>query len=384
MRIAFVIDGLGAGGAQRVLVNMANYWAQKRHAIEILTLEPKGMAPFYQLDESVVYRPLSETRDSNSSIEYLTNNLRRTRVMRKAIRRSAPDVVISLVDRMNVLALLASIGLGIPVVVCEHSDPAQHQIGGRGIELLRELLYRRADSVVMLTKTALSYFGPGIRRRGVVMPNWISLPTKAEGAASGRTCHHKVISVGRLSEEKGFDFLIQAFAKVRPEFPVWSLTIWGEGEQRTKLEVLRDRLGLRECVQLPGVTKVPFKEMTESDLFVSSSRYEGFPMVVLEAMACNLPVVAFDCPSGNREIIRHEVDGLLVPPQDVDALAGAMSRLMGNAALRNQLAKRAGEVVQRFDTEKVMAQWEELLGKILCSSTPRLWWYPDTRSKRPC
>ncbi len=371
MRIAFVIDGLGTGGAQRVLVNMANYWAQKRHAIEVLTLEPKGMAPFYQLDDSVVYRPLAQTRDSNSRMEFLANNLRRTMAMRKAIRSSAPDVIISLADRMNVLALLASIGLGVPVVVCEHSDPAQQQIGGPGIELLRRLLYGHADSVVMLTHTALSYFGPGIRRRGVVIPNSISVPPEARGSSAGRACHHKVISVGRLSEEKGFDFLIEAFAKVRPKFPLWSLTIWGEGGQRARLEALRDRLGLRECVQLPGVTKSPFKEMTESDLFVSSSRYEGFPMVVLEAMACNLPVVAFDCPSGNREIIRHEVDGILVPPQDAHALADAMSRLMGNAALRNQMAKRAGEVVQQFDTEKVMGQWEKLLGKILGGSAQR-------------
>jgi glycosyltransferase involved in cell wall biosynthesis len=365
MKVTFAISSLGLGGAERVLVNMAHYWSNKGHSIEIMTLQPKDNVPFYELDDALIHSPLSLAGESNNVIQFLTNNLRRTRVIRAAIRRSKPDVVISLMDRVNVLVLLASIGLGIPVIVCEHNDPAHYSIGGRGWELLRGLTYSRADSVVVLTNKALSYFGPRIRRRALVIPNGISLPAEAIALSSCQRCNHKIISLGRLAEQKGFDYLLQAFSQVHPKFPQWSLTIWGEGPERATLETLRERLGLGACVHLPGTTQSPFKKMRESDLFVSSSRFEGFPMVLLEAMACNLPVIGFDCPSGTREIIRHDVDGVLVPPEDVNALADAMSRLMGNALLRNQLAQRAGEVVQRFSMEKVMGQWEELLGKVL-------------------
>ncbi|HEY6972058.1 MAG TPA: glycosyltransferase, partial [Candidatus Angelobacter sp.] len=161
---------------------------------------------------------------------------------------------------------------------------------------------------------------------------------------------------------------LPAFARIAGRHPDWSLTIIGQGPLRSKLEEQSKSLNLADRVRFAGEVTDPFSLLCAADLFVFSSRFEGFGMALAEAMACGLPAVSFDCPSGPAEIIRHEVDGILVPSENVNALAAALDRLMSDPEERKRLAARAPEAETRFNPEKILAQWQELLNQLLSSS----------------
>jgi GalNAc-alpha-(1->4)-GalNAc-alpha-(1->3)-diNAcBac-PP-undecaprenol alpha-1,4-N-acetyl-D-galactosaminyltransferase len=366
MRLTFVISALGAGGAERVMATIANYWAEHGWHVTLLTLDDGREPPFYHLHDAIHLRPLAIAGGSPNPLRRVRLSLKRILALRRALAASDPDLVISFIDRINILTLLASRGLRVPVIVSEHIDPAQRPLG-RGWKITQKWLYRYGSSVVLLTESALPYFPRRVRQRARVIPNPVVVHR------NGRVCENcdelpmarTLLAMGRLDEQKGFDMLLQAFASVALHHPAWSLVIWGDGPQRPFLEARRDALGLRERVSFPGLTKQPFEHMARAHLFVLSSRYEGFPMVLCEAMACGLPVVSFDCPSGPRDIVRDGVDGLLVPPNDVLALAAALDRLMSDENARHRLAQRAPEVLERFGLERVMGMWEETITSLV-------------------
>jgi glycosyltransferase involved in cell wall biosynthesis len=167
--------------------------------------------------------------------------------------------------------------------------------------------------------------------------------------------------MGRLVRQKGFDLLLEAFARCRTSHPRWTLRILGRGEERQALEAQARALNLGDAVEFAGVVKNPQDHLAQSQLFVLSSRYEGFPNALLEAMASGLAVVATDCPTGPADIVTHDENGLLVPAGDVGALAAAMDRLMSDAGERRRLGERAREVQARFAPETILAAWDRLL-----------------------
>jgi GalNAc-alpha-(1->4)-GalNAc-alpha-(1->3)-diNAcBac-PP-undecaprenol alpha-1,4-N-acetyl-D-galactosaminyltransferase len=363
LKVCFFIWGLRAAGAERVLSFLANAWSAKGWRITILTMEDGQAEPFYPLAEAVEVRALDLLKDSASFASGLGNNLRRVRAIRRAFREAAPDVVISFVDKANVLAVLASRGLGIPLVISERTDPSRRSLG-RWWTVLRDFAYPRADTLVFQSQAVLDWFPPRARRKGVVIPNPVPPPPIAE-PSQRENLPKRLVAMGRLFPVKGFDLLLEAFAVAAAQEPGWVLDIWGEGPERATLEAQARRLGLGGRVRFPGLTERPFEILRSADLFILSSRAEGFPNVLVEAMACGLPVLSTDFGGAAKEIIRDGVDGVLVPSGDPSALASAMLRLMSDPAARARLSQRAPEVVARYSGERILALWEEAIGRTL-------------------
>ena len=180
------------------------------------------------------------------------------------------------------------------------------------------------------------------------------------------------MAVGRLTEQKGFDLLIPAFARAAARHPGWTLDIWGAGEARETLAAVIDASRCGTRIRMRGLSAQPGGWARDAAAFVLSSRWEGFPNVLGEAMACGLPSVAFDCAFGPAEMIRDGHDGLLVPAEDQAALERALDRIMGDATLRERLGSNAREIGQRLAPPRVAAEWTRLLAGMLVAPAPHL------------
>jgi GalNAc-alpha-(1->4)-GalNAc-alpha-(1->3)-diNAcBac-PP-undecaprenol alpha-1,4-N-acetyl-D-galactosaminyltransferase len=363
MKITLVIYAMGLGGAQRVMSILANYWATHGWEVTLITLADRSRPSFYQLGSQIKLVQLGIIGDSPNFLQILRTGGQRISLLRAAITVSQPDVVISFLNTGNVMTLIATWDLNIPVIVSEHSYPAFPDVN-RWWQTLMNLTYRRADLVTVLTKSALAFYPHDRGYRSIVMPNPVITPAP-EITTTQLVPSPTLMAIGRLHAVKGFDLAIAAFAKLRDKYPDWHLTLLGEGPNRAELEELRSKLDLKNRVHFLGQVQNVNAHLRQADIFLLSSRFEGFPMALCEAMACGVPVVATDCLSGPREIITDGVDGILVAMEDVDALANGMDILMADPVKRQQLAQAAPQILERFGLEQVMNRWKEAIDKVI-------------------
>ncbi|HYE71944.1 MAG TPA: glycosyltransferase, partial [Blastocatellia bacterium] len=262
MRLSLVISSLSAGGAERVITTLANAWAERNWQVNLVTLDDGSELPFYPLDQRVNHQALSLSQASTNVFSGLRNNLHRIRVLRQVISANQPDVVISFMATTNIRTLIATRGLNVPVIISERINPAfalQSSIWKLG----RSLVYQWASMIVAQTEREAESYQSSLQAKVRVIPNPID-PGLRRDQKLVRVSEKKILAVGRLERQKGFDLLLCAFAKLQQKHPEWSLTILGEGRERVALERLIHELGIQDRVSLSGRSREIVEELAQA------------------------------------------------------------------------------------------------------------------------
>jgi GalNAc-alpha-(1->4)-GalNAc-alpha-(1->3)-diNAcBac-PP-undecaprenol alpha-1,4-N-acetyl-D-galactosaminyltransferase len=358
--ISVVIPSLLGGGAERVAIDLANHWSEQARDVTLISID-RADESHYSIRPEIRRIGLNLMVSSKSLWSAVQNNRARIRELRRVLVDAKAKAVVSFTDITNVTTLLACRGMELRTIVAERTDPRHHRIG-RVWSWLRRRTYGNANTLVVQTEAVRGWAQScGWQCPIAVIPNAV-----LESQSPIVRQEHQppmIVGMGRLSEEKGFDLLIPFFAMATEgrRFRDWQLTIYGEGPERQRLEQLIPEFKLTGRVHLPGWIEDTTKAWATADLFVLPSRYEGFPNVLLEAMAAGVPCVSFDCDSGPREIIRDGIDGMLVPTKKPMQLVWTITELLKDSEKRMQLGIRAREVVTRFSRAAFYERWDAVL-----------------------
>jgi glycosyltransferase involved in cell wall biosynthesis len=384
-------NAYGTGGTIRTVINQANAMCAA-HDVEIASVYHTRAQPVFPLDPRVRLVPITELRpDGSRRTDPPNGNTRLLRKFRRLpnplphrpdhpYRRWDPFVDAAIVGyfRAQTEGVLITTRPGLNIlsawtaprrlirVAQDHMNLGTYRPRLRAA-ILRA--YPRLDAVTVLTDRDRADYEralAGSRVRLEHIPNGI--PPKDAPVATHDA--KRIIAAGRLTPQKGFDMLLDAFAVVAAEHPDWTLTVYGHGPLRERLIARRDELGLTQAVQLAGVTRHLDRELAAASIFVLSSRFEGLPMVLLEAMSTGLAVAAFDCPTGPREVIDPGVDGLLVPAEDIGALAAALNQLIEDPARRRAMGAAAFETSRQYFMPVIRDAWEEFLSALAATRAP--------------
>lgn len=354
LNIVAVINTLGAGGAEKVLAHLSRDWLASGHSVAIISFDRPSEPIFHSFPDQVSFDRLACLNEGART------SLRRLVLLRRSLNRHAPDIVVSFLTKINVLTLLATVGTKVPVIVSERNNTEAQPAHPVWMVLLTKL-YCRAAVIVCQTAASVRCIPKASRHRVLVIPNAVTPPHRRRQVS----VPPRIVAVGRLTHQKGFDLLIEAFANLGERRAGWQLEIWGEGPQRAALERQVSARDLSEFVRLPGQTARPGEWIDQAGAFVLSSRYEGFANVLSEAMAAGLPVLSFDCDFGPSELIIDRQNGLLVADGDVESLTNGMAELFSDPDLRAKLGANATAIVDRLSMSKISLLWKHAFQRAL-------------------
>lgn len=362
--VALVVSDLRRGGTQRVVVTLANAWAAAGLRVGLIT-QALPDSDAFELDKAVHRISLGGTRESRSVSEGLIANAKRILALRRALKQLRARCIVSFIIHPNVLTILASLGLPGRVVISERNDPTRQRFP-KVWEILRRVFYQRADLVTANTVGALEWLRAYVpEAKLVLVPNPLPcLDRSSEPLASSATEGPTIVAVGRLHPQKGYDILLEAFARFRrtaANGADWRLVILGDGELRDRLLEQSQALCLERAVDWKGLVADPYPCYRSADIFVLASRYEGSPNALLEAMSFGLAAVVTDASPGPLELVEDGVSGLVVPSEDPSALAHALARLAENTELRERLGAAARRRVAANALDEVLPLWNRML-----------------------
>ena len=384
MRISFLVrNAYAKGGTARTTLDTASRLAV-RHDVEVVSLFRHQFDPVYPVDPRVTVRHLLDRRrfadlQADAEIYERPGRVERGLLSLPSVvepRRARRDPRLSLLSDLLLAREIRGVREGILIGTrpsinlaiarlarrSVHTVGQEHQYVGLWDPAMRRAIaraYPRLDAVTALTPSDAASYRAMLPAGTLVVEIPNAVPVV--GPCRSNTSSKIVVAAGRLTDQKGFDLLISAFRIVAARHPTWSLSIYGAGHRRSELADQINRSGLRRIVKLKGFSRSLPDELAKASIFALSSRFEGFSLALVEAMRVGLPPVSFACPHGPPEIITDGVDGLLVPPTDVDALGAAICALIEDPARRAALGAAARQSVQRYAPAVVDVKWEHLI-----------------------
>lgn len=373
MKLLYCIAGTyNSGGMERVLTNKANYLVRHGYEVVIVTTDQRGRPPFFQLDPTIRCIDLNINYEENNGKSLLNKlvkypfkqHLHKLRLER-LLEQEYPDITISMY--CNEATLLPKMKDGSKKVLEIHFSKFKRlQYGRKGLwrvvdwwrSRMDERLVRRYDKFVVLTKEDQGYWGdlPNIE----VIPNARSFNT----AQCADLTTKRVLAIGRYTHQKGFERLVHAWKPIANKWPDWQLQIIGDGEERKNLQQQIKELDCTSCIELKEPTNQIETCYMSASILALTSRYEGLPMVLIEAQSFGLPIVAFACKCGPKDIVEQDKSGILVQEGDIEGLSLALERLIANEALRNHMGQTAKQASERYNETAVMQQWITLFNSL--------------------
>lgn len=352
MKIDFIINALSGGGAERVMVTLANGFSTDNE-VSLITFN-KGSA--YPIDHQINRVKLHHGNINNHTLRSWLNLF-----LYYKHCNEKPDIIVVFMPANALIVIPIAKFFGIKVIVSEHNNHMANP--SLKTKWTRKILYPFANVVTILTSYDLDFFKK-TNRRVVIMPNPIKIPSRINEFSKRKK---NILAAGSLQRfrVKGFDSLLKIAAPLLHMHKDWTLTIAGSGESGMEtLKELRKELNLENQVFLPGFCDNIQELMQNSQIFALSSKYEGLPMVLMEALSNGMTCIAYDCISGPRDLIEDNINGLLVRNQDTTDFQEKLDELMTNDKLRYFLASSASNSMLRFDLAEIMKQWNDLFEEI--------------------
>lgn len=351
MKILFVVDSF-SGGAGNVVQILAHELLLRRYQVTVLLLNGKQVEPKLDLrGAEIIDYPLSLHTRTRTPVGHV---FAFTRAVKKQLGQINPDVIISFLNVLNILCCMANGGRR-PLIISERNDPSHDRLKPHWA-LLRRLFYGKADKIIVQCSNFESFCHGKFRSLTTVIPN--PIPKPVETQRSRNDGEIRLVSLGRLQRQKNFPWLIEAMTEIHSVEPHAVLKIYGVGEEEQALRRLIREKQAGSYIELMGYTAMPHSVLAQSDIYVMTSDYEGFPNALSEAMAVGLPSVSRECHRGLKDLVEDGVNGCLVPMDDRKAFVNRVLALAKDQSYRNKISIAAQSVADAFSVSQITDLWE--------------------------